>query len=132
MRRALAQAELNPSDIDYVNAHGTSTPLGDAAEVAAIKRLFGDGAHELLVSSTKSSTGHTLGAAGGLETIFTIKALMDQIAPPTINLENPDDGFDLDFVANEARETPITYAINNSFGFGGHNVSLILKRYTGE
>jgi len=132
MKRALAQAELNPEDIDYINAHGTSTPLGDAAEVAAIKRLFDGKTDGLMVSSTKSATGHTLGAAGGLETIFVIKALHDQVVPPTINLDNPDEGFDLDFVANEARETKVDVAINNSFGFGGHNVSLILKRWTGE
>ena len=132
MRRALAQAELNPSDIDYINAHGTSTPLGDAAEVAAIKRLFGGSPENLLVSSTKSMTGHTLGAAGGLESIFAIKAISDQVIPPTINLDNPDEGFDLDFVANEAREAPISIAVNNSFGFGGHNVSLVLKAFSGE
>ena len=132
MRRALAQAELNPADIDYINAHGTSTPLGDAAEVSAVKRLFGDAPENLLVSSTKSCTGHTLGAAGGLETIFVAKAISEQVAPPTINLDEPDEGFNLDFVANEAREAPIRYAINNSFGFGGHNVSLILKSYSGE
>jgi 3-oxoacyl-[acyl-carrier-protein] synthase II len=132
MRRALAQAEINPADIDYINAHGTSTPLGDAAEVSAVKRLFGDAPENLLVSSTKSCTGHTLGAAGGLETIFVAKAISEQVAPPTINLDEPDEGFNLDFVANEAREAPIRYAINNSFGFGGHNVSLILKSYSGE
>jgi 3-oxoacyl-[acyl-carrier-protein] synthase II len=132
MRRALAQAELNPSDIDYINAHGTSTPLGDAAEVAAIKRLFGGSPDNLMVSSTKSMTGHTLGAAGGLESIFAIKAISEQVIPPTINLDNPDEGFDLDFVANEAREAPIRIAVNNSFGFGGHNVSLVLKAYSGE
>ena len=128
MKRALAQAELNPEDIDYINAHGTSTlPLGDAAEVAAIKRLFDGKTDDLMVSSTKSATGHTLGAAGGLETIFAVKALHEQVVPPTINLDNPDEGFDLDFVANQARETRVDVAINNSFGFGGHNVSLILK-----
>lgn len=132
MKRALAQAELTTKDIDYINAHGTSTPLGDAAEVAAIKRLFGDDAGRIMVSSTKSATGHTLGAAGGLETIFTVKALQEQVVPPTINLDQPDEGFDLDFVPNEARETEVNYAINNSFGFGGHNVSLILKRFSGE
>ncbi|MCH2143923.1 MAG: beta-ketoacyl-ACP synthase II [Phycisphaerales bacterium] len=132
MRRALGQAGLDPSDIDYINAHGTSTPLGDAAEVAAIKRLFGDQPENLLVSSTKSSTGHTLGAAGGLETIFVTKAIQEQVVPATINLDEPDEGFNLDFVANTPREAPIRYAINNSFGFGGHNVSLILKSYSGE
>ena len=132
MRRALAQAEVNTSEIDYINAHGTSTPLGDAAEVAAIKRLFGSAPERLLVSSTKSMTGHTLGAAGGLESIFAIKAISDQVAPPTMNLDQPDEGFDLDFVANEPREAPIKIALNNSFGFGGHNVSLVLKAYSGE
>ena len=128
MRRALAQAELNPADIDYINAHGTSTPLGDAAEVSAVKRLFGDAPENLLVSSTKSCTGHTLGAAGGLETIFVAKAISEQVAPPTINLDEPDEGFNLDFVANEAREAPIRYAINNSFGFGGQNACLVMTR----
>lgn len=129
MRRALAAAELNVSDIDYVNAHGTSTPLGDRAEVAALKRLFGSNTEHLLVGSTKSMTGHTLGAAGGLETIFTVKAIHESVAPPTINLENPDEGFDLDFIANEARPGPIRAALNNSFGFGGHNVSMALQAF---
>jgi 3-oxoacyl-[acyl-carrier-protein] synthase II len=132
MRRALRAAEINPDEVDYINAHGTSTPLGDAAEVNAIKLLFQDHVNDLMVSSTKSMTGHTLGAAGGLETIFTAKAIEEGVAPPTINLEEADEGFDLDFVANEAREGPIKVAINNSFGFGGFNVSLVLKAYTGD
>lgn len=131
MRRALAEAEMSPADIDYINAHGTSTPLGDAAEVSAVSRLFA-GHDRLLVSSTKSATGHTLGAAGGLETIFTILAIKDNSAPPTINLDEPDEGFNLDFVPHQPRETPIKAAINNTFGFGGHNVSLLLKAYEGE
>ena len=132
MRRALAEAQMDTSDIDYINAHGTSTPLGDAAEVSAVTRLFAGNTDNLLVSSTKSATGHTLGAAGGLETIFTILAIKENTAPATINLDQPDEGFDLDFVANEPRQTPIHAAINNTFGFGGHNVSLLLRAYTGE
>lgn len=129
MLHALKGAGMSPEDIEYVNAHGTSTPLGDSAEVAAVKQLFGDHAYKMMVSSTKSMTGHTLGAAGGLETIFVTKALQDGIVPPTMNLDDPDDGMDLDFVANEARRTPIKAALNNSFGFGGHNVSLVLKTF---
>ena len=132
MKRALKGAGMNLEDVDYINAHGTSTPLGDAAEVTAIKRLFGEHAHSLMVSSTKSMTGHTLGAAGGLETVFTAQALIEDTAPPTINLEEPGEGMDLDFVANEARKQPIKVAINNSFGFGGHNVSLVMKAYEGD
>ncbi len=132
MKRALKGAGLALEDIQYINAHGTSTPLGDSAEVTAIKRLFGDHARSLMVSSTKSLTGHTLGAAGGLETVFTAQAIIENTAPPTINLDNPDEGMDLDFVANEARATTIDAAINNSFGFGGHNVSLVMKKYAGD
>ena len=132
MNRAMREAGLALEDIDYINAHGTSTPLGDSAEVTAVKRLFGEHASSLLVSSTKSMTGHTLGAAGGLETVFTAQAIMENTAPPTTNLDTPGEGMDLDFVANEARSTPIKAAINNSFGFGGHNVSLVMKRYEGD
>ena len=132
MRRAIREAGLALEDIDYINAHGTSTPLGDSAEVTAVKRLFGDHASSLMVSSTKSMTGHTLGAAGGLETVFTAQAILEGTAPPTINLDQPGEGMDLDFVANEPRSTPIRYAINNSFGFGGHNVSLVMKGYAGD
>jgi 3-oxoacyl-[acyl-carrier-protein] synthase II len=131
MEFALADAALNAQDVDYINAHGTSTPLGDAAEVAAVKELFGDHAYALAMSSTKSMTGHTLGAAGGLESIAVIKALQHGVLPPTINLDHPDEGFDLDFVANEAQERGAKVALNNSFGFGGHNVSLVFSQYDG-
>jgi len=131
MATAVADAGIAVEEIDYINAHGTSTPLGDAAEVEAVKRLFGDHARRLAMSSTKSMTGHTLGAAGGIESIAVIKAVAEGVVPPTINLESPDEGFDLDFVANEAQERPVRYGINNSFGFGGHNVSVIFGRFEG-
>ena len=124
-------AGIAATDIDYINAHGTSTPLGDAAEVAAVKELFGDHAKSLAMSSTKSMTGHALGAAGGIESVAVINAIREGVLPPTINLDDPDEGFDLDFVANEAQERPVRYALNNSFGFGGHNVSLVFARYEG-
>lgn len=127
--QALNDAGLNPEDIGYVNAHGTSTPLGDLAETKAIKKTFGRHAKNLKVSSTKSMTGHLLGAAGGIETIFCAMALYEGIIPPTINLNNPDPECDLDYVANTARKEQVEYALNNSFGFGGTNSSLILKRY---
>jgi 3-oxoacyl-[acyl-carrier-protein] synthase II len=129
MECAIADAELTPQDIGYINAHGTSTPLGDAAEVEAVNNLFGAHAHKLAMSSTKSMTGHALGAAGGIESVATIMALKEGVLPPTINLDNPDDNFDLDFVAHEAQDRQIQYAINNSFGFGGHNVSLVFSRF---
>jgi 3-oxoacyl-[acyl-carrier-protein] synthase II len=132
MRIAINDAKLNLDQIDYINAHGTSTPLGDAAEVAAVVSLFGDHATKLTMSSTKSMTGHTLGAAGGIESVAVILALRDQVVPPTINLDNPDDGFTLDFAANTAKERPLRYALNNSFGFGGHNVSLAFGSYAGD
>ena len=125
MKLALANAKINPTDIGYINAHGTSTPLGDASEVQAVKTVFGDHAFSLVMSSTKSMTGHGLGAAGGIESVAVVNALRNGIIPPTINLDNPDEGFDLDFAANEAQERKIKYALNNSFGFGGHNVSLV-------
>jgi 3-oxoacyl-[acyl-carrier-protein] synthase II len=128
MKTALAHAGIDSSQIGYINAHGTSTPLGDAAEVAAVKSLFGEHAYKLAMSSTKSCTGHMLGAAGGIESIAVILALKNGVLPPTINLDNVDEGFDLDFVANEPQERPIEYALNNSFGFGGHNVSLAFKK----
>lgn len=131
MENALADAQLNTTDIGYINAHGTSTPLGDAAEVAAVKGLFGDHAKALSVSSTKSCTGHALGAAGGIESVATIFAVQRGIMPPTINLDSPDDGFDLDFVPHTPKERKLTYAVNNSFGFGGHNTSLIFARFDG-
>ncbi|MGH8191503.1 MAG: beta-ketoacyl-ACP synthase II [Rhodanobacteraceae bacterium] len=128
MAHALADAGVNPSDVQYVNAHGTSTPLGDLAEVRAIKRVFGAHAARLAVSSTKSVTGHLAGAAGGVEAIFTLLAIRDNVLPPTINLDAPGEGCDLDFVANTARTSKVDVAISNSFGFGGTNGALVLKR----
>ena len=130
MRRALSRAELRTDQISYINAHGTSTPLGDAAEVHAVKELFGR-RDDIAMSSTKSMTGHALGAAGGLESVFTIRAVEAGVLPPTINLDNPDEGFDLNLVPNQAQEAPVRYALNNSFGFGGHNVCLVFKRWDG-
>jgi 3-oxoacyl-[acyl-carrier-protein] synthase II len=127
MTNALADARLNPEQIEYVNAHATSTELGDVAETLAMKRCFGSHAGKLAVSSTKSMTGHLLGAAGAVEAIFTALALRDQVAPPTINLDNPGEGCDLDYVPNTARRMPIRYALSNSFGFGGTNGSVILR-----
>jgi len=129
MRGALADAGLNPEQIGYVNAHGTSTPLGDPAETMAIKRTFGDHAKRLVVSSTKSTTGHMLGAAGAAEAIFSVLALKEQVIPPTINLENQDPDCDLDYTPNTAREVDLEYALSNSFGFGGTNGTLIFKRF---
>ncbi len=128
MRNALRNASLNPDQVDYINAHGTSTPLGDVAETVAIKRCFGDHAKRLAVSSTKSMTGHLLGAAGGIEAVFSARALHDQIAPPTINLINQDPQCDLDYVPNTARGMPINVALSNSFGFGGTNGSLVFRK----
>jgi 3-oxoacyl-[acyl-carrier-protein] synthase II len=127
MTNALKDGGLNPEDVDYLNAHATSTELGDLAETIAIKRTFGDHARKLAVSSTKSMTGHLLGAAGAVEAIFSILALRDQVAPPTINLENPGEGCDLDYVPNVARKMPIRVVLSNSFGFGGTNGSLIFR-----
>lgn len=131
--RALADAGLNPSDIDYVNAHGTSTPLGDANETNALKLAFGDHAQNLVVNSTKSMTGHLLGAAGGVEAVYSVLAVNKQISPPTINLFEQDfeSGCDLDYCANQAREMPIRAAISNSFGFGGTNGTLVFKKFEG-
>ena len=131
MQAAIMDAGVGLDEIDYINAHGTSTPLGDTAEVHAVNRLFGDHARSLTISSTKSMTGHTLGAAGGIESVITVLAVQNGVVPPTINLEQPDGGFDLDFAANCAKERPIRCALNNSFGFGGHNVSLVFTRYDG-
>lgn len=128
MMNAIHDAKISPNDVDYVNAHGTSTPIGDVLETKAIKRTFGDHPH-LAVSSTKSMTGHLLGGAGGLEAGITILALKDQILPPTINLENPDPECDLDYVPNKAREARLNIALSNSFGFGGTNGSLIFRRW---
>jgi len=128
MLLALQDAGLDPADIDYINAHGTSTPQGDVAETMAVKATFGPHAYKLAVSSTKSMTGHMLGAAGGAEAIFSILALRDQVAPPTINYETPDPDCDLDYVPNSAREMPLQTVLSNSFGFGGTNGTLIFKR----
>jgi len=128
MENALRNAGLNREDIDYINAHGTSTPLGDLAETVALKRCFGDHAKKLAVSSTKSMTGHLLGAAGGVEAIFSVLAIRDQVAPPTANLFNQDPACDLDYVPNTARRMPLRSALSNSFGFGGTNGTLIFKR----
>jgi len=129
MRNALRDAHLEPSQVQYVNAHGTSTGLGDKAETIAIKRAFGEHAGKLAVSSTKSMTGHVLGGAGGIEAGFTVLAIRDQIAPPTMNYEFPDPECDLDYVPNQARPLAIEYAVSNSFGFGGTNGCLIFKQY---
>lgn len=127
MRASLKDAGIAPEQVGYVNAHGTSTPLGDALETVAIKRTFGDAAKKIPVSSTKSMTGHTLGGAGGIEAGISVMALRDQVAPPTINYENPDPACDLDYVPNEARKVTMQYALSNSFGFGGTNASLVFK-----
>jgi 3-oxoacyl-[acyl-carrier-protein] synthase II len=128
MANALRNARLNREDVDYINAHGTSTPLGDLAETVAVKRCFGDHAAKLAVSSTKSMTGHLLGAAGGIEAVFSVLAVRDQVAPPTVNLVNRDPACDLDYVPNEARRMTIRVALSNSFGFGGTNGTLIFRR----
>jgi len=128
MKIALQDAGINPEDVDYINAHGTSTLLGDRAESDSIKTAFGEHAYSLCVSSTKSMTGHLLGAAGGAEAIFSVLAMRDGIVPPTINLDNPGEGCDLDYVANTAREMPVDIALSNSFGFGGTNGTLVFKR----
>ena len=131
MGAALASAGVQASDVDYINAHGTSTPHGDKVETIAIKRCFGEHARRLVVSSTKSMTGHLLGAAGGLEAGITVLAVHHQIVPPTINLDRPDPECDLDYVPNVRRQVPIQYALSNSFGFGGTNAALLFKRYAG-
>ena len=131
MRNAIRQADIKPSDIQYVNAHGTSTPHNDRIETLAIKRCFGDHASALAISSTKSMTGHLLGAAGGLEAGISALVVRHQFVPPTINLETQDPDCDLDYVPNQKRALPVTYALSNSFGFGGTNASLLFKRYTG-
>ena len=129
IRNAILDAKIDASQVGYINAHGTSTPAGDKAEAAAIKTVFGDHAYELSVSSTKSMVGHLLGAAGAVEAIFSALAIRDQVAPPTINLDEPDEGCDLDFVPHEAKPRAIDVAISNSFGFGGTNGSLVFRRF---
>ncbi|MFY9528615.1 MAG: beta-ketoacyl-ACP synthase II [Candidatus Acidiferrales bacterium] len=128
----LKDAKVPPDVVDYVNAHGTSTPIGDAIETIALKRAFGDRAKKIAISSTKSMTGHLLGGAGGLEAGISVLAIRDQIVPPTINYENPDPACDLDYVPNKARKTAVNYALSNSFGFGGTNASLLFKRWEGR
>jgi len=128
MNNALRDAGLNPEDIDYVNAHGTSTPAGDVAETVAVKNTFGNSVDSLMVSSTKSMTGHLLGAAGGIEAVFSVLALKDQVVPPTINLANPGEGCDLDYVPGEARQSTLKHVISNSFGFGGTNGTLVFSK----
>ncbi|MGH2381528.1 MAG: beta-ketoacyl-ACP synthase II [Candidatus Limnocylindria bacterium] len=129
MRVAIADAGLSTEDIDYINAHGTSTPPNDRSETAAIKTLFGDDAYRVPVSSTKSMTGHLMGAGGGIEAIATIQAIKTGIVPPTVNLDHPDPECDLDYVPNEAREVEVNVGMSNSFGFGGHNATLVIRRF---
>ena len=128
IRMALKTMGVNPEQVDYINAHGTSTPFNDMFETMAIKKVFGDHAKKLMVSSTKSMTGHALGAAGGLEAVFSVMAMDKGIVPPTINYEEPDPECDLDYVPNTARDAKVTYAMSNSFGFGGTNASLLFKK----
>jgi 3-oxoacyl-[acyl-carrier-protein] synthase II len=132
MRAALRDAEIDPTTVGYINAHGTSTKQGDIAETIAVKTVFGEHAKKLAMSSTKSMTGHTLGAAGGIEAAFTALAVDRGILPPTINYQTPDAECDLDYVPNQARETRVQAALSNSFGFGGTNATLIFTRYSGN
>jgi 3-oxoacyl-[acyl-carrier-protein] synthase II len=129
MTMAMEDGGVRPSDIDYVNAHGTSTPAGDSAETRALKIALGDRAHEIPISSTKSETGHMLGATGAVEAAVTVLAMRDSFVPPTINLTDPDPECDLDYVPNVGREADVKVAISNSFGFGGHNAVLVLGRW---
>ena len=129
MREAIEDAGIEPQEINYINAHGTGTPLNDKSETAAIKTVFKDHAYELAVSSTKSMTGHLIGAAGAIEAIFSVKALQDDILPPTINYEIPDPECDLDYIPNEPRQKQVDYVMSNSFGFGGHNATIILRKF---
>jgi 3-oxoacyl-[acyl-carrier-protein] synthase II len=128
MQAALRSAKITPGDIDYINAHGTSTPLGDEIELGAVQRLVGNAAGQISMSSTKSSIGHLLGAAGAVEAIFSVLAIRDKVAPPTINLEHPSVETPIDLVPNKARERNIDVVLSNSFGFGGTNASLVLRR----
>ncbi len=130
MRLALQDANVKPEEVDYINAHGTSTPMNDLNESLAVKRLFGEHAYKLAISSTKSMTGHLLGAAGGVETIICALSIENSMLPPTINYENPDEGVDLDYVPNKARAATVNVAMSNSFGFGGHNATILLKKYS--
>ncbi|MCC7166062.1 MAG: beta-ketoacyl-ACP synthase II [Rhodospirillales bacterium] len=130
MQAALKRAQIDVDAVDYVNAHGTSTPLGDEIELGAVKRLFGPAAYKLSMSSTKSAIGHLLGAAGAVEAIYSILAIVRQAVPPTLNLDNPSEGCDIDLVAHKAKERPVTVALSNSFGFGGTNASLVFRAYS--
>ena len=129
MQLALDDAKINPGDIDYINAHGTSTPLGDKAETRAIKNVFGDDAYKVSISSTKSTVGHSLGASGGIEMISTALAISNNVVPPTANLENPDPDCDLDYTPLQPKERTLNYALSNSFGFGGHNACVVVKKF---
>jgi 3-oxoacyl-(acyl-carrier-protein) synthase len=129
MHRALKDAGLTPADIQYINAHGTSTQVGDKTETVAIKRVFGDDAHKVAISSTKSMTGHLLGAAGGLESAIAAMVVKTGILPPTINYENPDPECDLDYVPNKARTIEVRHVLSNSFGFGGTNATLVFSKH---
>jgi 3-oxoacyl-[acyl-carrier-protein] synthase II len=129
MRKALKDANIEPEAIDYINAHGTSTGVGDRSETIAIKKTFGDHAYKLAVSSTKSMTGHLLGAAGGVEAVILGLTLKNNVIAPTINLDNPDPECDLDYVPNAPRQTDVHIALSNSFGFGGHNATIVMKKY---
>jgi len=130
MDRALKDAGIGPEAIGYINAHGTSTPYNDKFETLAIKKVFGERAYEIPVSSTKSMTGHALGAAGGLEAVFSVKSIIENKLPPTINYKTPDPDCDLDYIPNEARDGNVDYVLSNNFGFGGTNACLIFKRYS--
>jgi 3-oxoacyl-[acyl-carrier-protein] synthase II len=131
MQLALEDARVNPDDVQYINAHGTSTPLNDPVETDAIKQVFGDHAYEMAISATKSMTGHAMGTTAAMEAAFTALSIRDQVAPPTMNLHHPDPECDLDYVPNEARDMSVDCAISNSFGFGGHNAVLVFKRFYG-
>jgi len=128
MRMALTNAGVNPEEVDYINAHGTSTPMNDLYETMAVKTVFGEYAKKVMVSSTKSMTGHALGAAGGLEAVFTMMAMDKGVVPPTINYQEPDPELDLDYVPNTARDAKIRYAMSNNFGFGGTNATLLFRK----
>jgi 3-oxoacyl-[acyl-carrier-protein] synthase II len=129
MKMALERGDIDIQDIDYINAHGTGTPLNDKSETTAIKTVFGDLAYKIPISSTKSMTGHLLGAAGAIEAVFSVKTIQDGIIPPTINYEVPDPECDLDYVPNQARPSQVKYVMSNSFGFGGHNATIIFREY---
>ena len=133
MQRALKDAEMQPEDIDYINVHGTSTPVGDISEAKAIKEVFGDAAYKLNISSTKSMTGHLLGAAGGIEALFCVLSVVNDIVPPTINHEDGDEDpeidYSLNFTFNKAQQREVRAALSNTFGFGGHNACVIMKKY---